>query len=95
MLRCRFMSCLLIVDCFAGLCRDELVLCVPAKQGCFCFDRSSGDGLTNMPAFQVFEREKASKVIEEPFEKTEERLLGNRIRKLGRGCIPQQTGGYG
>ena len=48
-----------------------------------------------MPAFQVFEREKASKVIEEPFEKTEERLLGNRIRKLGRGCIPQQTGGYG
>lgn len=33
MLRCRFMSCLLIVDCFAGLCRDEPVLCVPAKGG--------------------------------------------------------------
>ena len=44
---------------------------------------------------KFFEREKASKVIEETFEKTEERLFGNRIRKLGRGCILQQTGGYG
>ena len=33
MLRCRFMSCLLIVDCFAGLCRCKLVLYVPAKGG--------------------------------------------------------------
>ena len=33
MLRCRFMFCLLIVNCFAGLWRCKLVLCVPAKGG--------------------------------------------------------------
>lgn len=42
---------------------------------------------------KFFEREKASKVIEETFEKTEERLFGDRIRKLGRAVSRNRQAG--
>lgn len=35
MLRCRFMFCLLIADCFAGIWSCKLVLCVPVKGGTY------------------------------------------------------------
>ena len=67
---------------------------IAPQQGCFCFDRSSGDGLTNMPAFQVFWERKGfksdwgtlwedrRKIVRQPHKKTREGLYPATDRRV-------------